>query len=358
MKLTELPARNATTKAFDSFVFNMREAIQKTKDELDATLADARLDQSIAMRNKQISETQITDLDTIVDEKIAEIDQNEHEEKLKEFLKLQYQAASHIVELKAKMKETEEVTDVLKQQIENQSDILLHTVNNLENEKTQELKRHNITMGNRIKMTKLININPPPKFDNNTGFGTANGLLLFLNENLEEYFEDICVTHKEEKCRILMKIYDEKGQDYKYTTKRFFMQQNVHTLMMNEDVTIRMIYKELVHFIFARKPKADVGPRREGESLTNFLTRWFTMKEYCGIPTYNQSSSILKKIFERPELLRCKKEVIRELKAKFFVQYVNDEEISKELLIGYSNRLDMLYSTGNNHGIHAIASYN
>ena len=73
MKLTEPPARNATTKAFDSFVFNMREAIQKTKDELDATLADARLDQSIAMRNKQISETQITDLDTIVDEKLQKL---------------------------------------------------------------------------------------------------------------------------------------------------------------------------------------------------------------------------------------------------------------------------------------------
>ena len=358
MKLTEPPARNVTTKAFDSFVFNLRDAIQKTKDEVDTTLADARLNKSIDMRNKQVSDTKITDLDTIVDEKIAEIEQTQHEEKLKEYLKLQYQAASHIVELKAKMKETEEVNDELKTQIENQNDTLLQTVTNLENEKTEELKRHNITMSNRIKMTKLISMNPPPKFENYTAFGTANGLLSFLNENLEDYFEDICMTDKEEKCRILVKIYGEKCENYKYTTKRFFMQENVHTLMMNDDVTIRMIYKELVHFIFATKPKGDVGPRREGESLTNYLTRWFTIKEYCGISSYNQGSSILKKIFERPELLRCKEEVIRELKAKFFVPYANDEKISKESLIGYANRLDMLYSTENNLGIHAIASYN
>ena len=51
VKLTEpITARKATTNHFESFIGDLREAIEKTKTELDATLADAKLDQAIAMR--------------------------------------------------------------------------------------------------------------------------------------------------------------------------------------------------------------------------------------------------------------------------------------------------------------------
>ena len=167
-KLTEsIVARKATTDNFASFLEGMKDAIERAKTELDMTLNESSdiLNQSTAIREKKAEETEITDLDTLVDAKVKEIQKDEQEAKLKEFLKLQYKAASHIVDLKAKMKETEEMNATLKTCVESQNDKLLDKVQEIEIQKTKDDQRVNMSMTNRIKLTKLVSANPPPKFD-------------------------------------------------------------------------------------------------------------------------------------------------------------------------------------------------
>ena len=352
--LTEsITARKATANKYDSFIEGLREQIERTKSELDATLADTKLEQSTAICEKKANECEVSNIDTLVNEKAAEITAEEREQKIKDFLKLQYQAASFIVDLKTQIKETEKVNHELKTQVDQQNNILINKMNELEKEE----QKMNINMTNRLKLTKMIGANPPPKFDDHKAFGTANGLLAFLNEDLNEYFEDICMTDTNEKCRLVLKTFGPRSEDYKCTARRFFMQETVEQLIKHQDVTMKIIYKELVHFVFASKPKGEVGKRRHGESLTNYLTRWFTIKDYCGIPENKQGKGILRSIFDKPELVDCREEIIREIKAKFFVTYANDENISKGALLGFAQRLDMLYAEKNESGIHAIGSY-
>ena len=266
-----LKARNTTTNT-NSFLEKMKKAIQKTKDELDITLTESMniLNQSTTIRNQKAEEVEIADLDQAVDDKVKDIGEEEREAKLKECYKLQFKAASHIVDLKSKMKEAEEMNDDLKNQVQVQNVALLDKVNELTVMKNKEEHKFNINMNNRLKLTKLIGANPPPKFDKHKAFGTASGLLAFLNEDLEDYFDDICMTEKDEKCRMILKIFGEDSENYKCTARRFFMQENVHEIIKNADITMRMIYKELVHFTFAKKPKGEVGKRRTNESLTNY----------------------------------------------------------------------------------------
>ena len=352
--LTEsITTRKATADSYDAFIAELREQIERTKTEFDITLAETKLNQSAAIREKKITDYEVTDIDDIVETTAAEIKEAERADKIKEFLKLQYQAASFIVELKGRIKETEDINRNLKAQVEHHNNALIRQVTEIEKEK----QRVTMNTTNRLKITKMIGSNPPPKFDDHKAFGTPNGMLAFLNEDLDEYFEDICLTDMREKCRLILKTFGQKSEDYKCTARRFFRQETVDQLIRHADVTMRIIYKELVHFVFAIKPKGDAGKRRNGESLANYLTRWFTIKDYCGIPENKQGTGVIRTIFDKPELLDCREDIIREIKAKFFVPYANDDNISKGALLGFAQRLDMLFAERNESGIHAIGSY-
>ena len=211
-------------------------------------------------------------------------------------------------------------------------------------------------MSNRIQLTKLMAMNPPPLFDTNPRFGSASGLLSFLNEELEDYFSDICVEDKTEKCRLLLKIFGGKSEEYKRTTRRFFKQSEIQTLIEDPDTEMRIVYKELVHYMFVEKPKGNVGVRKNAESLTNFLERWFTLKNYCGVPVNKQGKSVIAGIFKNPSILNCSAEVIREFKKEFFVKHANDQNIDKAAILGFAQRLDMLFSGENELGVHALNS--
>ena len=356
VKLTEsILTRKATTNGnFDSFVSGMMSELNKAKDDLDATLASVDFEQSKAIRNKTTAQAVVEDIDTKVDEDVKNIKEDQYKEKLKECLKLQYQAASFIVDLKGKVKEAEENNKDIADKAEQQNVTFKQQIEHVEQSWDANAKKYNVDIGNRIKLTKLVGLNPPPKFDSYKGFGTSTGLLTFLNEDMEDYFEDICVWESREKCRLIMKMFGPKSENYKATARRFFSREEVADLVMNDTVDIKIIYKELVHFMFAEKPRGDVGNRKDGESLTNFLMRWFTIKDYCGIGKQSQGRSILKAIFRKPEILRCTEEVLREIKKKYFVKHAKDQDINKEELLGFSERLDMLYSTKNELGIHAI----
>ena len=192
------------------------------------------------------------------------------------------------------------------------------TVANHENNKVRAEDAFNVKISNRMKLAQLISMVPPPLFDNSSGFGQACGLLAFLNEDVEDYFLDICVEDKLEKSRLLLNVFGDKSVEYKRITRRFFKRIEVNNLVNDPDTTMRIVYKELVHYIFGEKPRGDVGTRKSSESLTNFLERWFALKDYCGVKEDIQGASVIAKIFKRPFVLNCSTEVIREFEREFF----------------------------------------
>ena len=341
---------------FLKFTEDLRKRLNETKAELDATLNKVDLDKSNAVISKDETGEVVADLETAVQEQLNEIEEDEILPKLREALTLQYKAAQFIVTLKAKLKETNELNEQLLQKASKDHDTMLHTVDRYETENAANEERRNITMSNRIQLTELIALNPPPLFDTNSRFGSASGLLLFFNEDLEDYFSDICVEDKTEKCRLLLKIFGDKSEEYKRTTRRFFKQIEIQTLIDDPATEMRIVYKELVHYMFVEKPKGNVDVRKSSESLTNFLERWFTLKDYCGIPANKQGKSVIAGIFKNPNILNCSVEVIREFKKQFFVKHANDQNIDKAVILGFAQRLDMLFSRENELGVHALNS--
>ena len=78
--------------------------------------------------------------------------------------------------------------------------------------------------------------------------------------------------------------------------------------------------------------------------------------EYCGTAEKAQGSKVVRQIFEKPETLRCDAEVIREFKREYFVKHANEELIDKASLLGFAQRLDMLYAGANALGMNVVSS--
>ena len=352
--------RNVTTvdTTMNSFTQILKDRMLTTKEELDTTLASIDLDKTANMLKVDQKDQEVEDIDQIVQQEIGEIEETDYKAKLEEFIKLQHKAAKYVTDLKAQFKEVNDMNKELVDSAKQNNTHILQVVQDAENAADKAAQAFNRDQANRMKMTKMVAVNPPPSFDTYKNFGTAVGMIAFFNEELEEYFEDMMIIDKKDKCRILLKAFGDKSSEYKCTAKRFFQQKLAEELVAADKVTMREIYNEIVCYTFATRPKGDVGKRKDNESLTNYLQRWFTILEYCGKSANTQGTSIIRKIFDKPELLDCDQDVIRELKNKFFVRNVSGEKISKEEMLGFAQRLDMLYSGTNNLGLNIISSVN
>ena len=213
MKLTEsvIDKKKKSSDAFLNFTNTLREQLYVTKDELDATIASIPNEDTAGILKQSESDEVIEDLETTVDAKVGDIAENDRENELKEAFKLQCKAAQYIANMKEQLKETNELNKKLVDQMNKERENVLDAV------KTQEVldrdldSKFNVNVANRIQLTKLIAANPPPVFENSPRFGSAGGLLAFLNEEVEDYFLDICVEETAEKCRLLLKIFGDKS---------------------------------------------------------------------------------------------------------------------------------------------------
>ena len=361
MRLTEsILTQKVTTNdtLITSFTQDLKEKIKVTKDEFERTISGIDFNTTTEILGLDTSTQEVEDLDTIVDEKLKEVTEQNYKEKMKEYLKLQQQAASYIIDLKSKYKDLDKVNKNLVDQAKGNNATMLRAVQDVEQVTAIAEIKANAEHNNRLKMTKMIAVNPPPLYDSYRGFGSASGMLAFFNEELEDYFEDMLITDRADKCRIIMKGFGDKSVEYKNTVRRFFRQEAVVEMINNDDTKMKDIYKEIVCYVFLKKPKGEVGNRKEGESLTNFLQRWFTNLEYCGVSESNQGSKAIRKIFEKPEILQCPDEIIREFKKEFFVKHTNEEKISRGEVLGFAQRLDMIFGGESELGISAVSSVN
>ena len=208
----------------------------------------------------------------------------------------------------------------------------------------------------KVKLVKLTSQMPPPLYDTSEHFGSADGMIVFLNEELEDYFEDVTITDKREKCRLLLKCFGDKGLEYKLTIKRFYEQPIAKRLVDQKDVLMTEIYREIVYYIFARRPRANVKMRAINESLTNYLHRWFNRLDYCGVSAEAQGAKILRKVFENPNLLNCDEALVRELKDRYYMRQFTKETITMNEVLGFAQRLDVLFARRNSLGMQTIAS--
>ena len=346
----------ATKSLMNTFTDDLKDQVGQNKHEFDKTVAGIDLNQTKEILTKGQNDQTVENLDQLIDDQMKDITQDQYKTKLEEALKLQEKAAQFILTLKDKCKQSDQLNEELVKQNEKNNEVILTKLLEAKVAQTTAENDFNKDHANRLKMTEMVAVNPPPKFDSYKNFGTAVGMLAFLNEELEEYFDDMYVIDKSDKCRMIIKTFGDRSAEYKSTARRFFQQTATVELVNTENVTMRIIYKELVCYIFACRPRGDVGNRKSNESLTNFIERWFTVKEYCGISKHGQGASIIRKIFEKPEVLQSTDEIVREFKKEFFVKHANEESIGKGELLGFAQRLDMLYAGQNELGIKALES--
>ena len=342
----------------DSFTQDLKEKIQKTKDEFDQTIENVDFEKSADVLDLDQSELEVDDLDELVKQQLAKLNPNEYKDKLREALELQHRAAQYIVELQTRYRVVDGISKRLVDQAEHTNTSLLSVVDDVEKARQVAELEFNRDQARRLKMTSMVKVNPPPKFDHHEGFGTPEGMIAFFNEDLEEYFEDMFIVDKIDKCRLIRKTFGDKSSEYKSTVRRFFQHETADKLIKNALVTMRSIYSEIVRYIFTVRPKGHIGTRKKTESLTNFLHRWITMMDYCGTAKQAQGSKIIRRIFEKSDVLRCDGTILREFKKKFFVRHVNDEPIDIPTLLGFAQRLDMLYAGDSPLGMNIITEGN
>ena len=225
MRLTEsILTQKVTTSEtrVSSFTQDLKEKIHATREEFERTISDIDLNKTTDILSADISRHEVENLETIVEEQLNIIEQGDYKEKLKEFIKLQHQAASYIVELKQKYKEASQLNKDLVDQAKDNNQTMLRAVHDVEQATAIAEMKANADYSNRLRMTKMIAVNPPPLYDTYRGFGCASGMLTFFNEELDDYFDDMLIVNRPDKCRIIMKSLGDKSVEYKNTIRRFF----------------------------------------------------------------------------------------------------------------------------------------
>ena len=217
--------RNVTTvdTTMNSFTQILKDRMLTTKEELDTTLASIDLEKTADMLKVDQKDQEVEDIDQIVQQEIGEIEETDYKAKLEEFIKLQHKAAKYVTGLKAQFKEVNDMNKELVDSAKQNNTHILQVVQDAENAADKAAQAFNRDQANRMKMTKMVAVNPPPSFDTYKNFGTAVGMIAFFNEELEEYFEDMMIIDKKDKCRILLKAFGDKSSEYKCTAMRFVL---------------------------------------------------------------------------------------------------------------------------------------
>ena len=211
-------------------------------------------------------------------------------------------------------------------------------------------------MSNKAKIEQMtlfknIRMNPPPNFIK-LGNMTAAALLIFLNEEFEEYAYEMTFHTLTEKCQVLPKIFvgeTIKAIDFKEKTKLFLRWEVIQMRLKNGSIDTRELYNNLVQYVFGRSATADFKKRVKGQSLTVYCEKLWTLKEYCGIEKDKIGEYILKEVMEKPELFNTTKEIFYEFKKKFYIKVLTKEVINKNEVISFAGEIDLLNSEETEH---------
>ena len=278
-----------------------------------------------------------------------ELDQGEHDTLLaaykaayKEKCKNEQKAIKYIDTLKEKAEESQVHREQLIEEATiRATEVMDGAFSDFVNESSGNVRDEYAPAQSRIRLAQQIQKFPPPNYKPIKD--SASALIIFLNEELEEWFEEIGIFKKVIKCSYVHKIFaDYPG--YKQTTKRFLRQATVTKAVENESYGIGDIYKSLVSYIFTNNPEDKVQPLGANETLTNFIEKWWTLKQYCGISEGSIGLEILREIFKDSSLIGGETKAWNKLKEAYYVETLLGNQIGRGELMGATTKIDMLYS--------------
>jgi hypothetical protein len=197
----------------------------------------------------------------------------------------------------------------------------------------------------KLELAKAVRKNPPPQFSSSQARDAAS-LIVFLNEELEDYFSDMCVTDIISKSNLLPKLFDltdPESIEFQAKTKRFLKTTNVKNLIESEKVPMQEVYFNLAKYIFIDNPSESINKRQHGQSVTTYIERLWTLKEYCKEDKSVIGPKIIETICNDPtNTLNVTDEVMKDFRKELFIHTVSGRTISKEDMLSTTMTIDML----------------
>jgi len=149
----------------------------------------------------------------------------------------------------------------------------------------------------QMKIRKYLNQNPPPLVSK-IQYSSSMKLLIYLNENFEEYCQEMCLESLKQKCMVIHKIFSEndaKALDLKERTKLFLRMNLIQELIETDKISSRELYVNLVQYILSKPIEFELNTRKKGTSFTVFLDQYWTFKSIAAQLQHKSESKFWKK---------------------------------------------------------------
>ena len=251
---SETKFQAASTRMFQQ----LKESVSESKTKIGSSLVQS-ISQISAQNTtlvEQSLETTVVDEDKKTPTQVLQGSHSDMEAAYKEAYEKLWQneqgAIKYITDLKAQLTASNAANSTLISDINTQVNRTLdENLTEFSSSKNDLAKEMRLYQLNEQKQLQAIRQNPPPKFS--TANNTAAGLVMFLNDELEEYFLEMGVDMKRDRCRHIHKIFA-NFDEYKQTTKRFFQEEMIANIVEDNSTNIKVIYSNLVNYIFMEAP--------------------------------------------------------------------------------------------------------
>lgn len=198
-------------------------------------------------------------------------------------------------------------------------------------------------------MCKMIKQFTPPKYFKQK-IKSAAALLIFLNENVVDYWSEINATNFDQKIHVIKKIFDGddsiQAENFKEKTKIFFTLDGVVKGLNDGSLSESDLFLNLVQYLYHCSPLAVTDKRKSGQSWLVFFKKLFTLKQYCNrtLTDGKICSDIVNEMTRDSSLMNTTKEVELKFNRKFQVKQMLGNNIGKSELINFAMELDAFYS--------------
>ena len=270
-----------------------------------------------------------------------------YEELVKKTDKIETQAINYIKKLKKQTvdfkESTERNTVSAVKKVHEQS---LHIIETEFNESLLSVSNSKVSQDS--KLFKFILQFPPPEYFKQSQLSAAS-LLVFLNEDFNEYCSDMGLYSLDNKCQIIQKIFKGECQiseNFREKTKMFFSLEKIDKHVTENSMAEEDLYLNLVQFLYNESPSTELTPRKSGQSWLVYFTKQLTLKRYShkSLTESELVRSFIKNLQDHPELLNTSREVMLKFNEKFQIDIMVGKDISKSQLIAFSMEIDAFYS--------------
>jgi len=265
-----------------------------------------------------------------------------YEEASKKADKLETQAIGYIEKMKSVNERLLESTLSKQKEIVDKSHEMSLSI--IENNGSPDTK----VSSDGAEFCKTVRKFPPPKYFEQNNRSAAS-LLIFLNEEINEYCEEVPCLSLNNKCYVVRKIFEgdtQESENFHEKTKIFFAMDKIVEGIKDYSLNEKHIYLNLVQFLYHTSPSFEMTERKPGQSWVVYFKKQWTLKHYCNesLTDTEIADSIVLTLIESPKLLNTSKEVLLKFNMKFKISQMIGNVINKNELIAFAMELDAFYS--------------